>query len=400
MHDELLISQQPALQRMARLTGGVLQALEIEQPGTQYLVGNIYRGRVARLLPGLNAGFVDLAPGLQGLLTLAEAKPPGATLKLGESLLVQVSRDATGAKKAQLSAAVNLPGPHWVLVAGKPRSGVSRRITDAAIRRRLGSLAAAITQDLRLAGATFVARTAAAEAPDALLRDEAHRLAEAWNALHGFPRYSGEPRLLLAELPFAQRVIRDLGRALPERISVDTSADFAALHAWCTEHRPAVLPSLEHYVGIRPLFAARGVDAAISALLRPQVSLPSGGSLVIEHTAAMTTVDVNSGSDTHSERAQLTANLEAVQALPRQLRLRGVGGMIAVDFISLSDASQWRELVAALQQSVLDDPAMSRVHRVDRLGVVLLTRKQRGLPLASVLKPVSFADDAPGQRDE
>ncbi|MEZ5555928.1 ribonuclease E/G [Haliea sp.] len=383
MHDEILISEDAFLHRMARLRNGVLQALALERCASPSRVGSIYSGCVARIQPGMDAAFVTIEPGLQGLLSLAHPQCP-ASLRQGQRLLVQVTRDSVGDKRPQLSAVLGLPGSHLVLLASRQGTGLSRRIQDPASRRRLGSLLAELAAGIE--GAGLLARTAAADAPEALLREEARLLAVRWQALHAAPALQGPPRVLVQELPFAQRVLRDLPGPTPCTIRVADAETAAALRSWCAVYRPAFAPLVEYAGGSVPLSIRRGVDTAIESLLQPRVALPSGGSLIIEQTSAMTTVDVNTGAGSGSSDAALTANLEAVAAVPRELRLRGIGGLIAVDFVSLTDSAAWRQVLDALQPALEEDGACGRVHRVDPLGVVLFTRRQAGAPLSELVR--------------
>ncbi|MBM70362.1 MAG: hypothetical protein CME43_12885 [Haliea sp.] len=383
MHDEILICEDAALHRMARLCNGVLQALQVERCASPSRVGSIYSGRVTRLQPGMEAAFVTIEPELQGLLS-PTAGPLPAKLRQGQRLLVQVTRDSVGDKRPQLSAVLGLPGSHLVLLANRGGTGLSRRIQDPASRRRLGSLLAELAAGIE--GASLLARTAAADAPEALLRDEARLLAERWRALQAASSLQGPPRMLLQELPFAQRILRDLPGPTPSVIRVASADTAAALRSWCAVYRPAFAPRVEHAGDGALLFARRGVDTAIESLLQPRVALPSGGSLIIEQTSAMTTIDVNTGADSGSSGAALTANLEAVAALPRELRLRGIGGLFAVDFVSLGDSAAWRQVLDALQQALEGDGACGRVHRVEPLGVALFTRRQAAASLAEMVR--------------
>ncbi len=383
MHDEILISEDAVLHRMARLCDGVLQALEVERCARPSRVGSIYSGCVTRLQPGMDAAFVTIEPGLQGLLSLAHPQCP-KSLRQGQRLLVQVTRDAVGDKRPQLSTALGLPGSHLVLLATGRGTGLSRRILDPESRRRLGSLLAELAAGVE--GAGLLARTAAADAPEALLREEARWLAGRWQALQAAHALQGPPRVLVQELPFAQRILRDLPGPTPCAIRVASADTAAALRSWCAVHRPAFVPRLEHAGDGALLFVRRGVDTAIESLLQPRVALPSGGGLIIEQTSAMTTVDVNTGAGSGSSGAALSANLEAVAAVPRELRLRGIGGLIAVDFVSLTDSAAWRRVLDALQQALDEDGACGRVHRVDPLGVALFTRREAGAPLSELVR--------------
>jgi len=390
MDEEILVSIGAGLTRVALLAGGLVQELHMEPADRPSLVGNLYVGRVQRLLPGMDSAFVDIGIGANGLLSavdLPNSAPIGAQLRVGQGLLVQVTRDALGDKGTRLTTAVSLASRYLVLVTSGARGSVSRRIRSEPERQRLRQLLPGLVAGLELDGASLIARTAAEGAPVEVLRAAAQRLANRWLQLRDSAARTLGPRLVLAEPPLPQRVLRDSAAAIP-RITVDDAQCAVAIRSWCQEHLELPVPVMEDCDDPGSLFRRRGVDTEISAALAAVVPLPSGGSLVIERTEAMTTVDVNTGSFVgHSglEQTLLQTNLEAATVLPRQLRLRALGGIIAVDFIDLRDPGHRRQLLQALEQALATDPEVDLVSSVGKLGLVILTRRQTRPPLTELL---------------
>lgn len=391
MDEEILVSVSAGLTRVALLAGGVVQELYLERPDRPGMVGNLYVGRVQRIVPGMDSAFIDIGVGDNGFLTGADLPAPGAIgdqLCAGQSLLVQVTRDGLGGKGPRLTGAITLASRYLVLATSGARGTVSRRIGPETERQRLRQLLPSLLAELELDGAGLIARTAATNVSTEVLRADARMLAARWQQLRTGAAYTAGPRLLLAEPPLPLRVLRDCASAGMPRIVVDDASCAADIRAWCTQHL-AFTAQVEHDCDDpEPLFRRRGVEAEIGAALAATVPLPSGGNLVIERTEAMTTVDVNTGAAIgHSDLEQtlLQTNLEAAAALPRQLRLRTLGGIIAVDFIDLRDTRHRREVLLALQQALATDPDAGPVTNVGKLGLVILTRRQTRPPLAEVL---------------
>ncbi len=381
MDEEILVSVRAGLTRVALLSGGVVQELHLETADRPSLVGNIYRGRVQRLVAGMDSAFIDIGSGPNGLLS-------GGDLRAGQVLLVQVTRDALGDKGPRLTTAITLASRYLVLATVSTRGSVSRRIRSESERQRLRHLLPELVAELGLEEGKLIVRTAAEHAAAEVLRADARRLAARWLSLRANVAHASPPGLVLAEPPLPQRVLRDTAAAGVPRMVVDDSHCAAEILAWSAEHLGLAVPLTEHCDDAGSLFRRRGVEREISAALAAVVPLPSGGNLVIERTEAMTTVDVNTGAYTgHSDLQQtlLQTNLEAAATLPRQLRLRGLGGIVAVDFIDLQEPGHRRTVLAALQQALADDPDAGPASSVGKLGLVILTRKQTRPPLADLL---------------
>lgn len=399
MNEELLVSVSAGVTRVALLAGGLTQEVHLERVDSPSLVGNLYVGRVQRVVAGMNSAFVDIGVGTNGVLAGADLPLQEAIagqLRVGQGLLVQVTRDATGDKGPRLTAAVTLASRYLVLASAGARGRVSRRIRSEGERQRLRHLLSDLGAELGLDSAALIARTAADHVPASLLRADAQRLAARWQQHRGSAAQSARPRLILAEPPLPQRVLRDSVGSGTVRVVVDDSRCATDIRAWCDSHLPAPVPVVEVSEAPATLFQQRGVEAAIAAALLAKVPLPSGGNLVIERTEAMVTVDVNTGAFTgHNdvEQTLLQTNLEAAAALPRQLRLRALGGIIAIDFIDMRDPDHRRAVLLALEQALDGDPDAGAVTSVGKLGLVVLTRRQPRPSLAETLTaPCSHCD--------
>ncbi|MDE1146118.1 MAG: ribonuclease E/G [Azospirillaceae bacterium] len=410
----------PALRRAAVVTDGVLTDLYIDRLDRPALAGAVIRGRVARIVAGMNAAFIDIGTGRPGLLPAADVRVPqkgkggeakgrpagriegpiGAALKAGQTVLVQVKADPVGAKGALLSMDIALPGRflvHTPLAAG---IHVSKRLglgADAAAERaRLTT----VVRDAVPSGngwpGGWIVRAAASGVPADRLALEAEALALDWRQV--MKAGDGPPAVLLPAPHAAVRALLEQTGQPVGAIRVDDRAEpgqdlYADLRRWADDRAPDLLPQLARAATGLPLFDGGDLDGAIARLTRPRVPLPgaNGGSLVIERTEALTVIDVNGG-----ERGDpLAVNLAAVPEIARQLRLRNVGGVVVVDLITLSRPSDRERLILALTGAVADDPGNTQVYGMSRLGLVELTRQRRGPSLLDLVTP-----DAPSVDDD
>ena len=441
MSDELLVDTNAFETRIALLRNGDPVEIHLQRPGSDPetqpggLVGNIYLGKVARIAPAIQAAFVDIGtPTLGALFTerhltsrsgegssLAPLAPPadvedprrmqdgrrGARpVREGEQILVQVAREplksrGTGhGKGPKLSANPALVGRYVVafpLADGASRdvaSGVreeppqgnadsrvslSRRLVEESERSRLRALASDVLQDLGLSWDCIV-RTAAAGAARTEIADDLAYLCRLWQQVRQRWKHArAAPTLLFQELPTMLRTIRDLAGPALSRILVNDDGAYAAVRSHIEAHLPAYRDKVMRYRGTRPLFDAYGVEAAVDGILNPRVKLPSGGQLVIEHTEAMTTIDVDSGTVVDSGNRGDTAfvtNLEAATAIPRQLRLRNIGGIVVVDFISMVCDEHRDSVHRTLLEAAKDDPARFNASEFSGLGLVEISRRR------------------------
>ena len=410
MSTEILVDVTPMEARVAVLENGLVQDIHIERQARRGHVGNIYVGRVVRVMPGMQAAFVDIGLERSGFIHLADVIGSSAAadariadhLRQGQLITVQVLKDPLGAKGARLSAELSVSTRYLVYMPGRDHVGVSQRIEDAEERERLQAvLAAALAQeDLVQEGPAhsepagsvqegaapqapqrggYILRTAAEGAGAAEIGADLRYLKRLWAVVARRQSAAAEPGLLYADLPLPLRAVRDFARQGVERIVIDSRENCTALRDFCLKYMPEMAQLVEYYDEERALFDRHGVEDDIQRALQPVVTLKSGGHLVIDQTEAMTTVDVNTGSfvGRHNQEDTLfKTNLEAASVLARQLRLRNLGGIIIVDFIDMRDAEHRRQVHRALEKAMARDPARNKLSGVSELGLVEMTRKR------------------------
>ena len=400
MTSELLIDVSDFETRVALRTGGALQELHVERADRGSLTGNIYLGRVDRIVPGMQAAFVDVGLDRFGFLHVREAlgarREDGrdgawpdmqALLCAGQRILVQVAKDPVGTKGVRLTMHLAIASRSLVMLPHGSRVAVSQRIDDEAERERLrrDTAAAALAEGLNTA---FIARTSAHEASFEQLRADMRVLNRIWGRIEERRRRAAIGELVYEELPVHTRAIRDLATADVARVLVNDAETHRRLSRYAREHLPELADRVALYDDGPPLFERYGVEDELRRTLAREVSLKSGGHLVIERTEAMTTIDVNSGAALGARNLEETAlrtNLEAANAIPRQLRLRNIGGIVVVDFIDMEDEANQRTVMRALEKGVEDDPGRVRLTPFSPLGLVELSRKRARPSLAQVL---------------
>lgn len=401
MTEEILVNVTPQETRVAVTGSGVVQELLIERATSRGLVGNIYMGRVARVLPGMQSAFVEIGLERAAFLHVADiwgnrkggetsARPIETLLAEGQPVLVQVVKDPIGSKGARLSTQISIAGRLLVYLPHDPHIGISQKIEDengrAALRERLKEL---LPADER---GGFIVRTLAESAQEDELRADLAYLRQIWSAIRS--RSLGEgagaspPQLLYQDLSLAQRVLRDMVSALTSRVVVDSRETWQKLCAFAAQYMPQVRDRLEHYSGERPLFELYDIESEIERALSRRVELKSGGTLVIDQTEAMTTIDVNTGGFVGSRNFDDTVfktNLEAAQAIARQLRLRNLGGIIVVDFIDMQSEEHRTAVLEEFKRALARDRTRMTVNGFTALGLVEMTRKRTRESLAHVL---------------
>lgn len=404
LQEDLLVNILPQETRVALVAQGAVQEIHIERTLERGLAGNVYLGRVARVLPGMQSAFVDIGLERAGFLHVADlwqrmvasAADKGALVPIeklvfeGQSLMVQVIKDPIGAKGARLSTQISLAGRLLVHLPQDEHIGISQKIGDPAQRESLRQRVAQLVQEDAPAGAGsgFIVRTNAEDAGDAELLEDIAYLRKAWGAIDKRMRGASAPRLLYQELNLAQRVLRDLVTDATRSIQIDARASFEQLQAFATEYMPGVLERLQLYRGERPLFDLYNIDAEIERALGRRVDLKSGGYLIVDQTEAMTTVDVNTGGYVGARNFDDTifrTNLEAAQAIARQLRLRNLGGMILIDFIDMHSVQHRAAVLDELKKSLAHDKVKVTVNGFSQLGLVEMTRKRTRDSLAHML---------------
>lgn len=390
---ELLVNATAREVRVVTVADGVLQDLAIEHAARRGLTGNVYMGRVVRVLPGMQAAFVEIGLARTAFLhaddLATRGAPPRADIRTlvreGDPLLVQVLKEPLGTKGARLTAHLAIPSRYLVLLPGDATIGVSGRITAEDERERLRDLVAAGRGD---APDGYIVRTAAEGADAAALRADQDLLAHVWTAIRKRAAVAAVPSLVHADWPLEIRALRDLAQAGLSRVVVDSATVAARLRGFADEFLPDLAGRIEACDDARPLFDRYGIEGEIARLLERRVELRSGGYLVIDQTEAMTTVDVNTGGfvgHLDQEDTIFRTNLEAATALARQLRLRNIGGIVIVDFIDMADAAHRAGVSEALAAAVAGDPGRPQVADVSPLGLVAMTRKRTRESLGHLL---------------
>ncbi|MEX2494851.1 MAG: ribonuclease G [Woeseia sp.] len=400
--EEILVNVSPREVRAAVLENGVLQEVYVERAARRGLNSNIYKGRVSRVLPGMQAAFIDLGLERTGFLHVSDIARPREVqpqpneqtlpdirelVREGAELLVQVVKDPLGNKGARLTTFITLPSRYLVLLPNGAGVGVSARIDDVAERERLKELLERFLADDGRPGGVIV-RTAAESAGEDSLRADLEFLQKLWSAVQEQCRQAPVKTLIHEDLPLPVRVLRDLVTADVERILVDSEADFHQMKSFTATFLPEIEPMLELYTRERPIFDLHGIEDEIRKALDRNISLKSGGYLIFDQTEAMTTVDVNTGGyvgHRNLEETIFRTNLEAAVAIARQLRLRNLGGIIIIDFIDMEEEEHRLRVMQVLQQSMARDHARHQVFPVSPLGLVEMTRKRTRESLQHIL---------------
>ncbi len=396
MSDELLVNVMPGEIRAAVVADGSLVELYIERRRRASMVGNVYLGRVERVIPGMDAAFVDIGTGRAGFIGLDAAREgdvPGGRnaggriadyLTEGQAISVQVVKDAIGRKGAQLTRRIALPGRSLVYTPTQTRIAVSRQIEDEGEQARLSGLMAGIAE--RDEG--FILRTAAAGAEADELARDAEFLRLLWVDVEASRDQVDAPALLHAELAPLLRIFRDHVRDGMSAIRIDSGEGCAEARAFCARFMPRMEPRIEMHDGAEPVFARYDVEDEIARAGESRIALPSGGGAVIESTEALTAIDVNSGSYTGAARLADTAlhtNLEAAAEIARQIRLRNIGGLIVIDFIHMEDDDHWEQVITAVERGLAMDRTHSRVIGLTGAGLIEVTRRRRRESLTQTL---------------
>ncbi len=402
MNEDILINWTPQETRVAVIEAGVVQELHIERTAGRGLVGNIYMGKVIRVLPGMQSAFVDVGLERSAFLHVADifehrhaaavgeqtavVRPIEKILNEGQPLLVQVIKDPMGTKGARLSTQVSIAGRLLVYLPQETHIGISQRIGDEEGRRALRERLQAILPSESAGG--YIVRTVAESATDDELRRDVAYLRRLWEDIRQRATSAAVPSLLHLDLSLAQRVLRDIANENTGRIIIDSRENFARLQTFAKDYTDAVLARIEHYSGERPLFDLYQIDEEIERALARRVDLKSGGYLIIDQTEAMTTVDVNTGGYVGVRSFDDTifkTNLEAAQAIARQLRLRNLGGIIVLDFIDMDNPDHQAAVLAELKKALARDHTRMTVNGFTQLGLVEMTRKRTRESLAHVL---------------
>ena len=396
MHHEILLNFTPLETRVAVVEQGMLQEILIERATHRGLVGNVYLGQVVRVLPGMQACFVDIGLDRSAFLHTKDFPSSQETYERsiqqlvteGQSLLVQVIKDPVGSKGARLTAEVSLPARHLVLMPFATHVGISQRIDDEATREHLKTIAVEALKAQNLECGVIIRTAGDGQTTDDLEEDLVY-LKRVWDNILKEQQTAKAPALLFEELPLTHRMIRDQIRRETDRVFIDSLETYTKLSQFASKFMPELSHLIQHYQGDRPIFDLYQIEDEIEKALSRQVELKSGAYLVVDQTEAMTTIDVNTGRfvGAHTlEQTVFRTNLEAAVAIGRQLRLRNLGGMVVIDFIDMDDDEHRRQVLRTLERSLDEDPVKTRVIGFNDLGLVVLTRKRSRESLSDLLQ--------------
>jgi len=410
MTNELVINARPHETRVALVENGTVAELHLKRGSDRELLGNIYLGRVVRVLPGMQAAFVDIGIDRPAFLyvmdvyndlrqweqiMLQEGEDENqeignslrtrfqrgsdinieGLLKEGQEIMVQVSKEPMGTKGARLTSYITLPGRHLVYMPTIDHIGISRRIEDEKERNRLKK----IIQELSPDGEGFIVRTVSEEAPKEKFKSEIEFLSKLWSNLQKKRDTSSAPSILHKELTITLKAVRDLFTREIDRLVVDSREEYQAVMDFIETFEPNLRYSVEFYEGREPLFDAYGIEMEINRALEKKIWLKSGGYIVIESTEALTVIDVNTGSyvgKRNLEETIVKTNLEAVKEIAYQIRLRNIGGLIVIDFIDMSREADKEKVFYSLKDALQKDRAKTVVLKMSELGLIEMTRKR------------------------
>jgi len=393
MSDEILVNVTPRETRVAVVENGLLQEVHIERANKRGLVGNIYKGRVSRVLPGMQAAFIDIGLERTAFLHAADIyvgsdadKPDSETaankaimdlLHEGEEILVQVIKDPLGTKGARLTTHITIPSRYAVFMPNMNNVGVSQRIGDETERQRLKELIRSPANNGSNGG--YIIRTAAEGAADVELLADIDFLHKLWESIQQRTLEVSMGSIIYEDLPLVMRILRDLPSTQIDKVRIDSRESYQRVLAFAQKFVPELIPRIEHYPGERPIFDLYSVEDEIHKALESKVQLKSGGHLYIDQTESMTTIDVNTGAfvgHRNLEETTFKTNLEAAQAISRQLRLRNLGGIIIIDFIDMTEQEHRDQVLRALEKSLEADRVKNHICSVSPLGLIEMTRKR------------------------
>lgn len=432
MTNELVINARPHETRVALVENGVVVELYINRGSEQELMGNIYLGRVVRVLPGMQAAFVDIGIDKPAFLYVADVYNDArhweqvmlqegdednnsedesplrmrqlknfdinieGLLQEGQDIMVQVSKEPIGTKGARITSYITLAGRHLVFMPTIDHIGVSRKIEGEKERTRLRK----IIQELRPSGEGFIVRTVSERAPKEKLKSEMEFLNRLWKTVQKRKESSSTPNLLHKELTITLRAVRDLFTKEIDRLVIDSREEYQAIMEFIENFVPSLKYSVELYEGREPLFDAYGIEMEISRALNKKIWLKSGGYIVIESTEALATIDVNTGSyvgKRNLEETIVKTNLEAVKEIAYQIRFRNIGGLIVIDFIDMDRESDREKVFLVLKEALEKDRAKTTVLKMSELGLIEMSRKRTRENISLFLTEACFYCDGRGR---
>ncbi len=407
MANELVINTTSHETRIALIENGTIADLYIERSKVKGIVGNIYKGRVIRVLPGMQAAFVDIGLEKAAFLYVADVfdameefesmmdgngkkeepvaegeegvphplHPIEELLQEGQELLVQISKEPIGTKGARITAHISLPGRHLVYMPTVDHVGISRRIEDEEERERLKE----VVERIKPAGSGFIVRTVSEGKSEEDLAADMRYLTKLWEEVLKRNEKASAPSLIHSDLDVTQKVVRDIVTEAVDRIVVDSKPEYDKIIQFITTFMPKMKYSIELYDDDEPIFDHYGLEVEISRALGRKVWLKSGGYIIIEQTEALTAIDVNTGryvGKHNLEDTILKTNLEAVKEIAYQLRLRNIGGIIIIDFIDMEKEVNREKVFNALEEALKSDKSKTNILKISELGLVEMTRKR------------------------
>lgn len=420
MEKEILISDDEYETRCAVLEKGVLNEIHIERKSTKPVLGNIYKGRVENVLPGMQVAFVDI--GLErhaflhisdlkynnnsengrpddGIQTLdMQATPPNKSrggrgfpflitdlISKNQELLVQVGKEPIGSKGARVNSNITLPGRYVVYLPNSSTIGVSRRIESESERDRLRNLAQTLKEDVE---GGFIIRTAAEGLSEEEFSAEIRSLINQWKQTHQRAKRKTAPSLVSRDVSFTNRIVRDMFTKDVKHLLIDSHTSYNETIDYVTSEMPNLKDRVSFYDKDKTLFAAYGVDEELQKALSEKIWLKCGGHIIIQQTEAMVSIDVNTGrfvGQSDPDNTILSANLEAVDEVVRQIQLRDLGGIIVVDFIDMDEPSHRKQVFKMLQEALRKDKARTNILHFSDLGLVEMTRQRTRASLSTLL---------------
>lgn len=398
MSDELLINVTPQETRVATVENGMLQEVVIERASKRGLVGNIYRGKVCRVLPGMQAAFLEIGLQRTAFLHLSDIvvseekkNPPqeltiGDVLRDGQEILVQVVKDPMGTKGARLTTHITIPARYLVYMPNSSHIGVSQKLEDDEERERLKDLIKKRLPEFK--GGGYIVRTVAEGISEQAVHADMIFLEKLWQSVQESNKAVNSKKMVYEDLPLAMKVMRDIADTDIDAIRIDSRETFNKVIKFANKFIPELAPRIEYYPGERPIFDLYGVEDEIQRALQSKIKLKSGGYLIIDQTEAMTTVDINTGGyvgNRNLEETIFKTNLEATQSIVRQLRLRNLGGIIIIDFIDMTDPEHRRQVLRAFEKALERDHAKTCITEVSNLGLIEMTRKRTRESLEHIL---------------
>ena len=426
MSEEILINVTPQETRVAVVENGILQEVHIERTLKRGLVGNIFKGRVSRVLPGMQAAFIDIGLERTGFLHTSDivdsniehdtelietdqVQPIESIINEGEEILVQVIKDPIGSKGARLTTRLSIPSRYIVFIPDYPSIGISQRIEDEDERERLRNvilsylsgieqlavgnednvvLHSALRETEILGKGGFIVRTAAEHIPAEDIFKDIEFLRKIWESILVRAKNTFPPGNVYEDLPLVMRTMRDLVHSEIEKVRIDSKETYRRVMEFSKHFIPEFLGRIEYYTGNHPILDLYSVEDEIQRSLNRKVQLKSGGYLIIDQTEAMTTIDVNTGAfvgHRNQEETIYKTNLEAAHTIARQLRLRNLGGIIIIDFIDMQDSEHGRQVLRSLEKHVERDHSKTIISELTSLGLVQLTRKRTRESLEHIL---------------